>query len=116
MITLHFSECCKVPNLPEMPEKIEICQPRDAHQRGDYYERMLTRAAGSEMEFVTYDELCVLVAQHLHRKGIINIQLCSWCACIAEPGVPRIITLDTWGDMNEDPHHGFFNQRMKYLR
>ncbi len=116
MITLHFSECCEI---PAFPIKIEIAQQRFARQRGDYYEKILVLANGSSMDFVTYDELCVIVAQFLKRTQGVDIGLVSWCACRAAHNFgpdPRVIRLDEGGDMVDDPHHNYFNQRMKYLR
>lgn len=121
MITLHFSECCAV---PAAGGKVYIERPERALYCGKHYERILNNAnAGLKcssncVEMYTYDELCVLVAQYLKRTKGIDIQLVSWCQCWEpdEPPASISITLDADGSMNDDPHHGFFRQRMKYLR
>jgi hypothetical protein len=114
MIALHFSECCDVPMfLPKM----ELIQPKHAMKRADYYERMLRMAVGSNMEFATYDELCVLIAQWLRRKNGLEIALCSWCNCLglSENPTPLFLKMDADGSREGDSHHGFFRQRAPYL-
>lgn len=111
MITLHFSECGQIPGAVGS----EIRQPIYTMDRGPYYEERLRRAIDGD-EFITYDELCVLVAQYLRRKEKLPIRLVSWCGCDRKYPVSRVIELDDDGDMIDDAHHRFFNQRMKYLR
>src|SRR5579872_7497665 len=114
MIMLHFSECCVIPE----GDKLEIVRPPRVWIAGEHYERVLRLySKWDAVRLATYDELCVLVAQYLRRTQNLKIELVSWCHCL-KPFGPRYraIPLDDDGYMTVDPFHGFFNQRLKYLR
>lgn len=110
MLTLHYSECCLIGD-----DILEIIPPVLAMQRGPHYEQVL-RSASPQAVYKTYDELCLLVAQYLRRKEKLPVQLVAWCNCRGQQLRQRAIPLDDDGDMVENPFHGFFSQRLPYLR
>lgn len=116
MIRLHFSECGPVVLASNIITSVPFLPY--TKERGPFYENYLLHCKDAS-DLVTYDELCVLVAQFLRRTKKFPIKLVSWCSC--PPGNQnwphmRTIPLDDDGDMIGETHHGFFNQRLKYLR
>lgn len=113
MVTLHFSECCLLPT-----DVRQIPRPIRSYRAGEYYEKILSECEDGD-HVGTYDELCVLVAQWLHARKIKQFRFASYCNCV-EPDEPepavRTIELEDDGSMKDDPFHGYFRQRMKYLR
>ena len=63
--------------------------------------------------YSTLDEHFVLTAQMMHRRQLLDVELISVCNCDGHK--ETLITLDSAGDMLEDPHHGFFGQRLPLL-
>lgn len=118
MITVYFTQCDPLFRADAYYHR-NIVQP--INERLKEYERFFNYCTDSfglkEINFATYtlDELFLLIAQSYKRKGIIkNIEFVSCCRCNVYE--EKVIPLDDQGDMLVDPHHGFFSQRLKYLR
>jgi hypothetical protein len=107
MPTIRFTQCSNdfaLDTISEEASRLPVLP------RMDYYIQVLQRFP----EFSTIDENMILVAQWMKRQGIIkDLTLISVC-CHA--GEERVIETDADGDMLNDPHHGFFSQRLTYLR
>lgn len=116
MITIRFTQCA----VKEFHVTL-LC--RDAETlpiipRCEFYEKALHDAAQDDRDafFGTHDEHLILIAQCLKRKGVIkDLTLVSVCSCNGKYD-ERVIPIDDEGDCTEDAHHGFFPQRLKYLR
>lgn len=71
-------------------------------------------------ELYTLDEHLLLIAQWMKRtKKLLMVKFVSHCRCDLRADDPDKIVeidLDESGDMIEDHHHGFFPQRLQYLR
>lgn len=81
------------------------------YQRIQFYTATLLQCPDDT--FATFDENFILLAQFLKRKGFLReLTLVSVCNEHAE----RIIETDADGDMLGEPHHGFFTQRLEWLR
>lgn len=112
MIEIYFTQCdtkfqlgCYMKELALMP----------ILPRLERYEEML-REIGDDMTYYTMDEHFLLVAQWLRRTGVIkHLEFVSVCACYG-PRKEKRIVIDDEGDFTDDCHHGFFPQRLKYLR
>jgi hypothetical protein len=111
MVTIHTSQCGVV---PAAGGELHLTAPLPANHRGSAYERMLA-GLPKGAEVVTYDELLILVAQHLHRRKIIRARVIHWCGC-SPPRTNFQLDLDYDGDFVDDMPHGFFSQRLPYLR
>ena len=83
-------------------------------ERVEWYEKELLN--GERQIWYTLDENLILIAQYLKRKGQLKyLSFISSCNCGPRYEARRI-SIDDEGDMVDDPHHGFFNQRLRYLR
>ena len=111
MITIQFSQCM----ILNCDAASEEAMKWPVIPRLKLYETALTY---DDETYTTYDELFILLAQKLHREGKIKCKLISVCHCenTQLPDRERIINLDEDGDMLEDPHHGFFPQRLPLLQ
>lgn len=98
----HF--CREAMLLPVIP-RIEVYKKRLQSTTGDFE---------GLAEFFTIDEIFLLVAQKFCREKLYDLDLMSICDC---KGLgQRLIRVDDEGDMIDDPHHGFFSQRLDLLR
>lgn len=116
MITIRFTQCARDFELDDFSKEMTLWP---VIPRVELYKKVLLDHAPlrRDTEFSTLDELFILVAQKLHRDGRIKVKFVSVCGCF--PVVfdnEREIALDEEGDMLEDPHHGFFGQRLPLLR
>lgn len=117
MITIHFTQCDS--RLP-MDEFHRRAMTLPVIPRIEYYFKLLRVAAydhEEESNFSTTDELLLLVAQKLVRDDELDIQFKSYCGCPnSHHFSTTTIKLSNDGDMIQDPHHGFFPQRLPLLR
>jgi hypothetical protein len=108
-VIIRFTQCCndfRQDNISEQAIRLPILP------RMDFYRQMLARFPHND--FATMDENMILVAQWMKRQGILKeLTLISVCC---DEGAERVIETDAEGDMLNDPHHGFFTQRLEYLR
>ena len=112
MLVCYFSECSKLHDqylsaltyLPVIP-------------RLKFY-REFFRAGSLEKSVIhTNDELLVLMCQWARRTKLVKeLELISVCECRTGNPEYRIIQIDADGDMVDNPHHSFFNQRLEFLR
>lgn len=116
MATIKFTQCH--PDF-DMDHMSRMGNEMPVQIRGMYYEFLLRD--NPDGVFSTIDEHFLLVAQYLKRKGELkNLTLISVCGCgdnfLGDKTDERVIEIDSEGDMSGDCHHGFFPQRLKYLR
>jgi len=119
VITIHFCQCGLIPSDMLTGEEYHIASIVVPNARGPGYEERLLafHKGGTDVDLVTSDELLLLVAQWLHKQGRIQARFVSWCVCKAPGPIHGVlISLDADGSCMEDIPHGFFAQRMKYLR
>jgi len=122
MITISFTQCCLD---FKQDDRSILAAGMPIIKRVRLYEEMLQAAPTAT--FSTLDEHMLLVAQWLRRQGKIkNLQFVSVCDCprvqkrtgkLPEPrrrGI--VIQTDASGDMLSEPQHGYFQQRLYYLR
>lgn len=84
--------------------------------RCEYYEYLLLASKETGNFISTLDEHVLLIAQYLKRtKKIKDLEFRCICDC---SGVRecKIINLDEDGDIIDEIPHGFFSQRLQYLR
>ena len=117
MITIYFTQCCR-----ERFRVNQTCRHAETMPiipRCLFYEGVLKEAERyGDTNFFTHDENLILIAQCFRRKGIIKkLTLVSVCDCNNNYEELAAV-VDDEGDFPEDcdPHHGFFGQRLKYLR
>jgi hypothetical protein len=109
MATIRFTQCCN--DFKQDPHS-EAASKMPVLPRMDFYVSILTRFPHND--FATMDENMLLVAQWMKRnKRLRDLTLISVCC---HGGNERVIETDADGDMGGEPHHGFFTQRLQYLR
>lgn len=117
MLTIKFSECLGLSyndDFQNCHEKLPI------RHRCRLYEHFLEHAdhmfKDVNVLIHSHDEYLILIAQHFFRLGNLkNVKFISVCGC-EKISKEYNLTLDSDGDFTEGPYHGFFNQRLKYLR
>lgn len=114
MATIRFSQCHEGFSQDEQSRKAAELPMIPRMKR--YEELLNTYPDGT---FSTMDENFLLVAQWMKRSGRLKtLTFVSVCHCrrfVSEFAEHKIET-DESGDMLDDPHHGFFPQRLDYLR
>lgn len=110
-LTIHFSQC----GLPHrfFHEHKYVSKDLPVEFLCRNYEACLLDGTFKD-EIATYDEHLLLIAQYLKRRGKLDVKFVSHCNCGGKTD-ERVIELDEQGDFTDDPHHGFFGQRLKYL-
>lgn len=117
MLLLYFSQCSTLETLSNSPGPIiEKCK---------WWERQLKYAAtiilhnrSRHCVFFTYDEHAILILQKMIRDEEISskdVKIINRCNCNNKEFIEQELELDL-GDILSDVKHGFFNQRLKYLR
>ena len=139
MLTINFSQCSRIGFLDvqhwqetPLPQTIYSIVPRDRigtmpiKDVLNTYRRWFNAYAAVFRDLnrchyeniYTYDEHLILMAQKYVRDHLIDckdIELVSWCACDGKYK-SLVIKLDEEGDLLDDMHHGFFSQRLEFLR
>lgn len=117
MITIYFTQCDKDFKHDDFCEEMALWPIIPRCQK--YEEVLLEVEADGNGIFFTLDEHFILIAQYLKRHGKIeDLTLVSVCSCRLADMPTKDITIltDDEGDFTESPHHGFFIQRLPYLR
>jgi hypothetical protein len=112
MAIIRFTQC-NFNFVQDMHSKIATEMP--ILPRMKYYRQLLSTTPDNT--FSTLDENFLLVAQWMKRKKLLlNLTFYSVCSCRQFSNGEWSIETDDDGDMLGDPHHGFFRQRLDYLR
>lgn len=114
---IYFSECVDVSQVKVLlPEMHIVPCSMPIIPRIEYYKSVLCDSNSNNKALFTVDEHLLLIAGWMKRnKKIVKLKFNSLCMCEGHLK-ERVIDVDEDGDLTDNPHHGFFNQRLDFLR